>query len=802
MLNFASRLGFFSGAMGILMSADADQEPKQLYEFGPFRVDPQKELLLRGDETVPLTPKTFQILLVLVRRSEQVVTKDELMKQVWPDTFVEEANLSRSIFLLRKALGESPQDHQYILTVPGRGYRFAESVQLVAEKELSIVAASHTRMQVEVKETKPWGWIAIATLVLVGLSLGVFRLAFHRSRSLSDKDSVVIADFVNSTGDPVFDGTLRQGLGVQLEQSPFLNLVSDRRIQKTLQFMNQPADAHLTGKTAQELCERTGGAAVLEGSISSLGTQYVLGLRATNCRTGETLDEEQTQVPRKEDVLNALDRMAKNLRSRLGESLTTLEKYSTPLEEATTASLEALKAYSTGVKLGFSSGFASGIPLLKRATEIDPQFAMAHAHLGLWYSSIGESVLAGESTSRAYQLRDRVSDRENFFITTMYQRDVTGNMEAAHKTLELWVQTYPRDLYVHGLLSGSISQQTGRYEQSIEEAKRALALDPDFTPAYINLGFSDLYLDRFTDAKSVVTQAFGRKFNIPEILLLNFHLAFLDGDEKGMSKAVALAKNVPGAEDWMTYSQALIFARSGRLQMARQTTNRAMELARQSGQQERAATYEAGEADWEALAGDISAARKDAAAALALSKGRDTEYAAGFAFAVAGDFSQARVIADDLEKRFPEDTSVRFNYLPALRGLLALHDGNLARAIEVLKTEASHEFAIPAIDFNTFYGGLYPVWVRGEAYLAEHDGVRAAAEFQKILDHPGLVAADPFGALARLQLARAYSLSRNWPNAESEYQDFLAQWNDADPNIPLLKQARAELVELGRFTTK
>jgi DNA-binding winged helix-turn-helix (wHTH) protein/tetratricopeptide (TPR) repeat protein len=778
------------------MSAGADQKPKQLYEFGPFRVDPEKELLLRGEATVPLTPKTFQILLVLMRHSKEVVTKDDLMKMIWPDTFVEEANLSRNIFLLRKALGESAQDHQYIVTVPGRGYRFAENVRLVADQELSIVAASHAKVQVEVKETRPWPWLAVAAVLLIGVSVGVFRLFFRKSPMLTAKDTVVLADFSNSTGDPVFDGTLRQGLAVQLEQTPFLSLVSDQRIQRTLRLMNQPGDARITGQTAQEICERTGSAAVLEGSISSLGTQYVLGLRAKSCRTGETLDEEQAQAAKKEDVLNALDRMASSFRSRVGESLATVEKYSTPLEEATTSSLEALKAYSTGVKLGFSAGWAAGVPSLKRAVEIDPQFAMAHAHLGLWYSSIGESVLATESTSRAYELRDRVTDREKFFITVMYQRDVTGNLEAAHQTLELWEQTYPRDLYVHGLLSGFSSQGTGKYEQSIEEAKKALAIDPDFTPGYINLGFSNFYLDRFNDAKSTVDQAFARKVNVPEILLLNFYVAFLNGDEKGMSEAAALAKNVPGAQDWMTYLQALTLARSGQLRVAGETTERAMELARQAGQLERAATYETGEADWEALTGNSSAATKDAAAALKISRGRDVEYAAAFALAVAGDYSPARSMADDLEKRFPEDTSVKFNYLPALRGLFALHDGSPEHAIEVLQPAVAYEFAVPSIDFNTFFGGLNPIWVRGEAYLAEHKGAEAALEFQKIIDHKGLLASDPVGALAHLQLGRAYAIAGDRTKARMAFKDFLSLWKDADPEIPLLEQAKVEYAKL------
>jgi eukaryotic-like serine/threonine-protein kinase len=778
------------------MSASESQRLKELYEFGPFRVDPEKEILLRAGEPVPLKPKTFQILLVLVRHTKEVVTKDDLMKEVWPDTFVEEANLSRHIFMLRKALGENSPEQRYILTVPGRGYRLAESVRLVPEQELSIIAASHSKVEVEVSETKPWPWIAVAAVLLIAVSVGAFRLFFRGSPKLTAKDTVVLADFSNSTGDPVFDGALRQGLAVQLEQSPFLNLISDRRIQRTLQLMNQPADARIAGQTAQEICERTGSAAVIEGSIGMLGTNYVIGLRAKNCGSGDVLDEEQSEVSRKEDVLKALDDIASKLRGRLGESLSSVQKYSTPLDEATTPSLDALKAYSTGLKVGFTNGFEAGIPHFKRAIEIDPNFAMAHAHLGLWYSSVGESELARESAIHAYELRDHANDREKFFITAMYQRDVTGNLEAAHQTLELWVQTYPRDVYVHGLLTGSISQCTGRYEQSIEHGKQVLALDPDFAPGYINLGFSNFYLDRLGEAKSVVAQALGRKMKIPEILVLNFYLAFLDGDEKEMNQAAALAKDVPGAKDWIAYSQALVEARSGRLRMAREMTARAIQLARQGGQPERAATYEAGEADWEALAGDASDARKDAAAALKSSRGRDVEYAAALALAVAGDYSRARSIANDLEKRFPEATSVKLSYLPALRGLFALHDGSPEHAIELLQPAVAYEFAVPSVDFNTFFGGLNPIWVRGQAYLGEHKGAEAAAEFQKIIDHRGLLAGDPLGGLAHLQLGRAYADSGDTVKASSAYQNFLALWKDADSDVPILKQAKAEFAAL------
>jgi DNA-binding winged helix-turn-helix (wHTH) protein/tetratricopeptide (TPR) repeat protein len=778
------------------MPVHEEQKPKHLYEFGLFRVDAEKELLLRGDETVPLTPKTFQILLVLVTHSKEVVTKDELMKLVWPDTFVEEANLSRNIFLLRKALGESPQDHQYIVTVPGRGYRFAEDVRLVPDGELSIVAASHAKVQVEVKETKPWAWIAVAVLVLAGLSIGVSRVFLSRPPVMTEKDTVVLADFVNTTGDSVFDGTLRQGLAVQLEQSPFLSLISDQRIQRTVRLMNQPLDAHLTGKIAQEICERTGSTVVLEGSISSLGTQYVLGMRAKHCKTGETLDEEQAQAARKEDVLNALSQMASKFRSRIGESPASVEKYSTPLEEATTSSLDALKAYSTGVNVAFKSGFAAGVPFLKRAIELDPQFALAYAHLGLWDSSIGESSLAMENTRKAYELREHISDPERFFVTAMYERDVTGDLEAAYRTLELWIQTYPRDPKVHGLLSGFIGQGTGRYRQSIEEADKALALDPDFTPGYINLGFGSFYLDHTKDAKSAIERASERKLRVAELVMLEYYLAFLQGDPAGMSRVPASAKDIPGAQGWISHSQSLIAARAGRLQSARSTTRTAMDQATEAGQQERAATYEAGEADWEALTGNSVAAAKHAAAALKVSRARDVEYAVAFALADAGDYSRARALADDLEKRFPKDTSVKFNYLPALRGLFALHDRAPEHAIELLQVAVPYEFAVPSIAFNTFFGGLNPIWVRGEAYLAQHKGAEAAVEFQKILDHNGLLAGDPMGALAHLQLGRAFTLAGNTAKAKSSYQDFFALWKDADPDVPILKQAKAEYEQL------
>jgi tetratricopeptide (TPR) repeat protein len=634
---------------------------------------------------------------------------------------------------------------------------------------------------------------AVATALAV---LAASYFYFRRAPKLGAKDTVVLADFANTTGDPVFDGTLRQGMAVQLEQSPYLSLISEERIQQTLRLMGQPADARLTPQIARQVCERTGSAAVLEGSIAPIGSQYVLGLSARNCGSGAALDEEQAQVARKEDVLNGLSQMADRFRARVGESLASVRRYSTPLQEATTPSLEALKAYSTGMKVTFTNGTAAALPLIKRAVEIDPEFTMAQAQLGLMYSNLGESVLSRETTTKAYELRNRASEREKFFITANYFRDVTGNLEKGQQVCELWAQTYPRDILPHGLLSGFLYQGVGKYEKSIEHARAAIALDPDFAFGYVNLAFDYFYLDRPDEAEKTLQRASARKLEVPESMILRYYIAFVRGDKKGMDREVALAKGRLGTEDWLSNSEALVLARSGHLSAARRMSQRAVDSALQAGQKERAATYETGTAVWEALYGESAAARRTATSALELSKGRDVEYGAAFALALAGDFPRAQALADDLEKRFPEDTSVRFSYLPALHGLFDLHHGEISKAIDQLEAAAPSELAVPAINFIAFLGALYPAYVRGEAYLAARDGVNAAAEFQKILDHRGIVFADPVSAMARLQIARAYALSGGRIHATSAYKDFFALWKDADSDVPILRQSKTEYLKL------
>ena len=635
----------------------------------------------------------------------------------------------------------------------------------------------------------------VAVLVLSGVT--AWSLSHSASRpKLTDKDTILLADFDNKTGDPVFDDTLRQGLSIELQQSPFLTLLSDGKIQQTLPLMGMPKDARLKPDVARQICERTGSAAVLEGSIARVGSEYVLGLRAKDCNAGNILDQEQAVAAKREDVLNSLSEMSRKFRTRVGESLATVEKHSTPLAEATTSSLEALRAYSKALKLNLSTGGGEGIPFYRRAVEIDPQFAMALAELGLLYYGHGESVLAAESTTKAWHLRDRVSDRERFFIDFTYDRQVTGNLEKAYQTLELWLQTYPREAEPNplGLLGGISAQGTGRFERVIEISEKQIAADPDVIYGYLNLAEGYYYRDRFSEADDALRRASERKLEEPfYALLMRYNMAVFKGDRDRMDRAVALARGKPGAEYRMIHAQALTLARSGQLSAARRLSNRAVDLALEAGGREEGPSHRAARAVWEAVYGNTTEAKSGAMSALELSKGREVQYAAGLALALSGDSSRSEALAADLEKRFPEDTFVKFTYVPVLRAVAALGRGKPAEAVERLQITVPYEAAVNGLNFINFYlGGLHSVYVRGEALLAMHRYSEAGAEFQKILDHRGLVGLDPIGALAHLQLGRVFALSGDKAKAKAAYEAFLALWKDADPDIPLLKAAKAE----------
>ena len=682
---------------------------------------------------------------------------------------------------------------------PPERYSLAEGVLEALNNTVAPQVPSASIPTVEVQAgTRTWKkWMVAGVIFLLLLASAGAYLFFSRNRRvLTENDTVVLADFANSTGDPVFDDTLRQGMTVQLEQSPFLNLISEARIQRVLQMMGQPPDTRLTAKIASEVCERTASAVVLDGSIASLGSQYVLGLRAKDCRTGNILVAEQAQAARKEDVLNSLSQIASRFRSRVGESLTTVEKYDTPLAEATTPSLEALKAYSAGWKVFSSTGHAAAIPFFKRAIELDPKFAMAHASLGRMYSGIEEPTLSAENITRAYQLRDRASDREKFFITANYDLQVTGNLEKAEQTCAFWAQAYPREARAHGFLGSLVYLPTGRYEKSVEESRKAIELEPDLAISYAVLALGYQYLDRFADAENTLDRAAERHLEIPDFFVQRYDLAFLKGDKAGMERAVAVGQGKPGAEDWIADHQALVLAYSGQLQQARKMSQHAVDLAQPAAQPERAALFETPAALREGFFGNAAEASRSAMAALELSKGLYVEFGAAYALALSGDSARAQILADDLEKRFGEDTSARYSHLPALRALLALNHGDPAKAIRLLQIAVPYDLSAPRSSIHGNFGALYPIYVRGQAYLALHQGVEAATEFQKIIDHRGIVVSDPIGALARMQLGRAYALSGDTAKAKTAYQDFLTLWKDADTNIPIFKQAQAEYAKM------
>jgi tetratricopeptide (TPR) repeat protein len=640
-------------------------------------------------------------------------------------------------------------------------------------------------------------WLSIGTGVVIAAAVAGW-ISGHRPPALTDKDTIVLADFTNSTGDPVFDETLRQGLSIQLEQSPFLRLVSDGQIRKTLGLMGQPPDARLTSDLAQDVCARTASAAVLEGSIASLGTQYVLGLRAKSCTTGDILADEQAQAARKEDVLATLSQIATRFRTRVGESLATIQKHSTPLEEATTPSLDALKAYSAAWRTTLSAGWRKAHPLYQRAVAIDPDFAMAHAQVGFGYSVMGESVLARPSAIKAHQLRDRASDVERFFIDTLYDRDVTGNLEREQRTLEAWAESYPRDARPHGLISGLALTSTGQYELAIAEADKALALDPDLTPAYANKAANQLYLNRLDDALLTVRRGTERKLEWLEMSEIPYFVAFLRGADDEMSRTVAALRSNPSTEDIISHVEALALARSGRLQDARRMSAVTIEIAQRSGRGERAGLFAAARAVWEAFYGNAPAAKRGAAEALALGRGREVDYAAAFALALAGDVPQSRALAEELARAWPEDTFVQSMYLPTLRALFALNARDPAAAIHALQAASRYDVAPGGVGFIGRFGGLYPIYVRGLAHLAARRPVEAAAEFQRILDHRGIVLVDPMDAMARLQLARALALGGDTAKAKSMYDDLFAVWKNADPDLPFLGAARSEYALLAR----
>jgi serine/threonine protein kinase/tetratricopeptide (TPR) repeat protein len=629
--------------------------------------------------------------------------------------------------------------------------------------------------------------LSVALAVVVLAAGGYFYL--HRAPKLTAKDTIVLADFANTTGDAVFDDALRQGLSAQLEQSPFLSLLSDERISQTLALMSQPKDARLTHELGREVCQRTGSAAVLDGAIAQIGTQYLLSLKAVNCSNGETLASTETQANDKNHVLEALSKLASDLRSRLGESLTSVQKFDAPPENVTTPSMEALKAYSLGFQAqNFKGDYHGAISFFRRAIDLDPRFAMAYVRLGNSYYMQRQGKQASEFIRKAYDLREQVSEREKLYLVSHYQELVTGNLEAARSTYELWVQIYPRDPVPIGNL-GDIYAQLGDHERSLAATQQSLQLESGSLIADENIAQENLILNRLDQVMAVSREALrqnGDNSGIHEIL---YDLYFVQRDSAGMEReATALMVN-PGYVPATLLAEANTAAYGGQFPKARELTRRAVEAARRTDGDEAAALFEATGALREALAGNQGLAKQQAQAALVLANGRDVRTLAAVTFGVAGDSAQAGRLADELASEFPEDTIMQFVYLPTIRAAALPVAASSDRVIKILAPARQYELGDHGLP-------LYSAYLAGEAYLAGHQGSAAAAEFQKIIDHPGVITNNLIGALARAGLARAYAMHGDKVKARTAYQDFLALWKDADPDIPILKDTKAEYAKL------
>jgi DNA-binding winged helix-turn-helix (wHTH) protein/Tfp pilus assembly protein PilF len=762
-----------------------------IYRFDPFEVDDREFRFSEGGVPVQVEPKVLRLLVYLLENRNRLVRKQELLDKVWPDAMVTENALTRAVGLLRKALNEDSRVPRYLETVPTVGYRFIGTVTQVNKKSEAGPVAPQDPIAAPVEDgagiRAPKRWVlACAVVGLAVVAAGTFLFFHHDRKILTATDTVVLADFDNSTGDPVFDGTLRRGMAVQLEQSPFLSLLTEERIQQVLRMMGQPADARLTPAVAREICERTAGAAVLDGSIASLGSQYVLGLRATDCRSGKVLAEEQVQVARKEDVLNALGQIASKFRTQVGESLTTVEKYDTPLAEATTPSLDALKAYSLGLNKLRAGANTEAIAFLSRAVELDPNFAQAYGVMSVAYANQREPELAAENSRKAYQLRSRVSERERLRTEITYYSNGTGELEKAVSSYELLLQTYPRDAYFHDGL-GALYRRLGNHERAIEEFREALRLDPNDAYVYQNLGTSLVNFNRLDEAEAMYKLGDERNrpnAGGPRSLYL---LAFLKGDQARMTQLAASVAGKRGVEDGMLGAQADTEAWYGRLKAARGFTQRAMVSALNNGAKETAAAHQVAAALFEADSGEWEQGRMDANAAIKLAPNRDVRRMAALALAQAGDTATAEKLAAGLDKDFPLDTMVQRYWLPAIRAAIALQRKDPNRAVELLQVTSATELGPQ---------GLFTIYLRGQAYLMLHDGNRAAAEFQKFIDHRGMVRNSPSGVLARLGMACAYAMQGDTTKARTAYQDFLTTWKDADPDIPILQQAKAEYAKL------
>jgi DNA-binding winged helix-turn-helix (wHTH) protein/tetratricopeptide (TPR) repeat protein len=751
---------------------DISVREKGFYAFGPFLLDPIRRSLTRDGMPVALTPKAFDTLCYLAENPGRVVSKDELLSALWPGRVVEESNISQTIFTLRKALGDGGDAARFIVTAPGRGYRFTAEVGL--ESWRPPAREPDPAMPVKPPPARHGRHIAavLAVLAVLAVAAGAALLIWRSPTPAAGDTAIVLVEFQNATTDPAFDRVLAKALEVDLAQSPFLKILTEQQVQDTLGLMLRPKGEALTAATAQEVCARNQGRAVIDGAIAALGRKYLLTLTAADCVSGKALDAEKEEADSKETVVPALDRLAGRIRSRLGESAASLAKFDAPLLPEKTASFDALKAYSEARALYEHGNRTEAIGMFQHAIELDPNFVMAYADLAAVYGSMHEERLDIANITKAYALRDTVNERQKFFILARYHRSVTKDLNETVRTYRLWTETYPQDASPWSSLA-STETWLGDYGPAIDAGKRGLALGPTAESAHVILARALEHAGRLDEARAICQQAVDKGIAGEDTRSLMMQIAYAQHDDTLMAQQVDWAKGKPG-ERTMKVNTALIAFSQGKVKQGLALLDEVTELGKQQGLRDYTAAARARSI--------IDFGLDDQALQILDRVGENTESVDYlFALAEVGDEARVRAILQAQLSASPNDTLLNDFYAPQVRAALALRHGQAADAVAALNPTVPYELRI----FDALY-------LHGLAYLAARDGAAAAGEFQKILNNQGIDPVSPLYPLSRLGLARANVLRKDFPAARREYETFFASWKDADPDLPILRDAKNE----------
>ena len=756
-------------------------------KFGLFEADLERLLLTKQGLRVKIQEQPLQLLALLLERPGEIITREEIRQKLWAaDTFVEfDDGLNTAIKKLRSALGDSSDNPRFIETIPRRGYRFLAPVTTPIPTESSAAETSLASAATKKKSRSKTVAISLFALAVVSVA-AVLLAARHRHPTLGEKDPILLADFENNTGEPILDGAMKEAAAVELGQSPFLNLVSSDRVRETLRFMSRSPDEHVQAPLAREVCQRVGAKAYIAGSVNRIGTGYVLALKAVNCADGSSLAQESATANGKEALLPALDQTAAKVRRELGESLSSIQKFDVHVEDATTSSLEALKAYSLGTAQMARGTTKDSIPFFDHAIELDANFAMAYAKRGAAYNTLGELDRSSSEFRKAYALRTNLSEREKLFLTVRYQDSVVGDTNKAIETYEMWRQLYPRDIQPYNGLSARY-QIVGKYEEAAEAAREGLRLQSTSFVPYANLASSYQALNRFDEAKRVCAEAAAAQHDSLYIHQVLFEVAFLQKDRATMDGELSSAKGTPREADILT-EEAEASASLGKLRQARQEFERVFAIRRSNGLDDHTGYTMAAAAVIEADFGNEQKARNEAKEALRLGRGVDARETVAEVFSMIGDDRQALALVDELHTRFPLHVPLNPASLASVVAAVEIHKGHPAEAVQILEQAKPYDLSE--------FSDLNPIYIRGLAYLQMGLGKEAAAEFQRYLDHSGINTVFPRHSLALLGLARAYALMKDTARASKAYEDFLWLWSEADPDIPILLQAKSEFRKL------